>query len=120
MASELTDSLSGLHVPKAEGLVPGGGNAIVTIHRKTNVGHKVVMTSELLGRHTHYILLGLVEKLPGHEGLISRTRDKHGGVLTIDGAGSGLQASNPVIVAGKVSQVLKILILLSFFHKFGS
>jgi hypothetical protein len=108
--------LPGLHVPETQGLVPGRGNAVVTIHGKADVGNEVVVSGELFGRDTDDVFLSFVKKLPGHEALVTGTRDQHGGVLTVDGAGGGLEASDPVVVAGQMSQVLEILILLSFFH----
>jgi hypothetical protein len=76
----------------------------------------VIVAGELFGRYTDDVFLRFIEEFPGHEALVTRTRDQHGGVLAVHGAGGGLEASDPVVVAGEVSQVLEILILLSFFH----
>lgn len=116
MSDELTDSLAGLDIPETEGLVPGRGDAIVTIQGEADIGNEVVVASELLGRHTHDVFLRFVEQLPGHEALVTGTRDQHGGVLSVDSARGGLETGHPVTVASQVTEILEILILLSFFH----
>jgi hypothetical protein len=99
VASELTDSLAGLDVPETEGLVPGRGDAVVTIQGEAEIRDEMVVAGELLGGHTHDVFLRFVKQLPGHEALVTRTRDQHGGILTVDGAGGGLETGHPVAVA---------------------
>jgi len=76
----------------------------------------VVVSGKLFSRDTDHVLLRFVEEFPGHDGFVTRTGNQHSGVLTVDGAGGGLETGYPIVVAGQVSQVLEILILLSFFH----
>lgn len=116
VADELTDGLSGLHVPETEGLIPGRGDAVVTVEGEADVRDKVVVASELLGGGTDNTFNGLGEHVPGHEGFVTRSGNQHGGVLTVDSAGGGLQAGDPVVVTSQVTEVLKVLILLNVFH----
>jgi len=71
VAGELSHGLSGLDVPETEGLVPGRRDTEVSVHGERHVGHEVVVAGELALGHTHDSVLGLFEKVPGHQGFVT-------------------------------------------------
>jgi len=91
VADELLNGLAGLHVPEADGTVPGGGDDEAGVAGQNNLGDEVGVTSvHLLGSSPFAVLLiglGVVD-LPLDEGTVTGAGNKELlAVLLTDGEG---------------------------------
>ena len=86
-------------IPESEGLVPRRGDSEAVLLREGEVGNEVVVSGEGLVGNTEEAILFLLEEFPDHDGFISRSGNKDGGVLIFLLGESGNDGSDPVGVS---------------------
>lgn len=97
LVSNETDGSTIVQVPKTKGLVPRGGESVVTVVGKSNVLNDVrVAVQRALGDGESLGAVVAVSELPNNQSLVAGSGDNHvGNVVT------GSKGSNPVAVALK-------------------
>jgi hypothetical protein len=122
VTEELSDSLSGLEVPKSDGTIPRGGEAMLAVGVEADLVDEVRVTGVHAGGSTplsvFLVVVVLVIKVPLDKGLITRSRDEELNLLTVSLFFSESEGGNPTSMSLKVTLLLEDVLgfLFHFDH----
>jgi hypothetical protein len=111
VSTKLDLGLSGLEVPKADGTIPRGGEAMVAVTGEADLVNEVRVTGEHTAGLTPFsvlfVVVVLVIKSPLNEGSITRSGDEEFNLLTVFLFNTDSEGSDPTTMALKVTLLLE-------------
>jgi len=119
VTAKLDLGLSGSEVPKTDGTVPRGGEAMEAVTGEADLVDEVRVTGEHTGGSTPLsvllVVVVLVIEVPLDEGLIARSRDEELNLLSVSLFFTDGEGGNPTSMSFKVTLLLEDVFSLGSF-----